>query len=32
VLGGQIEKYIAAEIVKQIPGVGRFTDDWIASR
>lgn len=32
VLGGQIEKYIAAEIVKQIPGVGRFTDDWIANR
>ena len=32
VLGAQIEKYIAAEIVKQIPGVGRFTDDWIANR
>jgi hypothetical protein len=32
VLGGQIEKYIAAEIVKQIPGVGHFTDDWIANR
>lgn len=30
ILGGQIEKYIAAEIVKEIPGVGRFTDDWIA--
>lgn len=32
VLGGQIEKFIAAEIVKQIPEVGRFTDDWIANR
>lgn len=32
VLGGQIERYIAAEIVKQIPGVGRFTDEWIAGR
>jgi hypothetical protein len=32
VLGGQIEKYIAAEIVEQIPGVGRFTDEWIANR
>lgn len=31
ILGGQIEKYIAAEIVKEIPGVGRFTDDWIAA-
>ncbi len=31
IVGGQIEKYIAAEIVKEIPGVGRFTDDWIAA-
>lgn len=31
VLGGQIERYIAAEIVKEIPGVSRFTADWIAA-
>lgn len=31
VVGGQIEKLIAAEIVKEIPGVGHFTDDWIAN-
>lgn len=31
ILGGQIEKYIAAEVVKEIPGVGRFTDDWITA-
>ena len=30
-IGGQIEKYIAAEIVKEIPGVGIFTDDWISA-
>jgi hypothetical protein len=31
ILGGQIEKYVASEIVKEIPGVGRFTDEWIAA-
>ncbi|MCB0930629.1 MAG: DUF2505 domain-containing protein [Mycobacterium sp.] len=30
-VGGQIEKFIAALIVKEIPGVGRFTSDWIAT-
>lgn len=28
-VGGQIEKFITAAIVKEIPGVGRFTSDWI---
>jgi hypothetical protein len=31
ILGGQIEKFIATSIVKEIPGVGRFTDEWIAA-
>lgn len=30
VLGGRIEKFIAAEITREIPGVSRFTDEWIA--
>lgn len=30
-VGGQIEKFIAATIAKEIPGVGRFTSDWIAA-
>ena len=30
-VGGQIEKFIAATIVKEIPGVGRFTSDWVAA-
>lgn len=30
-VGGQIEKFITALIVKEIPGVGRFTSDWIAT-
>lgn len=30
-VGGQIEKVVAAMIVREIPGVGRFTSDWIAA-
>lgn len=30
-LGGQIEKFIAAQIVKEIPGLGTYTSDWIAA-
>lgn len=31
ILGAQIEKFIATSIIKEIPGVGRFTDEWIAA-
>ncbi len=31
VLGGQIEKYIVAQIAKEMPGIGRFTEDWITT-
>lgn len=30
VIGGQIEKFIAAEIAREIPGVSSYTDEWIA--
>lgn len=29
-LGGQIEKYISAQLTEEIPGVQRFTTQWIA--
>lgn len=28
-IGGQIEKYISSQIIKEIPGVQRFTTRWI---
>lgn len=28
-VGGQIEKFVAAQIVKEIPGLGTYTNDWI---
>lgn len=30
-IGGQIEKYIAGEVVKEIPDVSVFTDEWISA-
>ena len=30
-VGGQIEKFVVALIAKEIPGVGRFTSDWITA-
>lgn len=30
-IGGQIEKYIAGQIVQEIPGVQRFTTQWIVA-
>lgn len=30
-VGGQIEKFVAAQIVKEIPGLGVYTSDWIAA-
>ena len=31
-IGGQIEKYISAQITEEIPGVQRFTTRWISDR
>ena len=29
-IGGQVEKYICGQVCEEIPGVNRFTADWIA--